>query len=315
MVISNGSIYTLNLASLDPNSAFYQIMKERGIPLFDNMEVQILAVKQSSTMAFYGASKILINNQIVELSSGPFWCVLGEKTLDESFTQQSMFKEGRSYKLNKFWPVTEEHKQIYPIYKFLSNSGSSIVTVLETDNFDNPISVSINGNIYTNLAPNFWAFVCLGGRGPGYYDCASREKEFFELSGIQIIQYEQTPTIVFKEPTLKEPDFDCEPILDISPTVKMCIKAPERNLGLVFAHLTEEIGEYSKATFRQDEVDECATGEAADVINCLIDTLWLNYRNKSEFELVNDKDLMCIVIDDLNEQIKTKTTKWAKAVL
>lgn len=313
-MISKGSIYTLNLASLNQVSAFYIIMEDRGIGLFDNMEVQILDVIVSNTMQYYGASKILINNQIVELSNDDsFWCVLGEQTLDESFTRQPMFKEGHSYKLNKFWPVTEEHKRIYPIYKFLSNSDRSTVTVLETDTFDNPTSVSIDGNIYTNLGEHFWSFACLGGLGYSDYDF--REQEFFELTGIQIVQYDQTPTIAFKEPTLKEPDFDCEPILDISPTVKMCIKAPERNLGLVFAHLTEEIGEYSKATFRQDEVDECATGEAADVINCLIDTLWLNYRNKQEFELVNDKDLMCIVIDDLNEQIKIKSAKWAKAVL
>lgn len=311
-MISKGSIYTLNLASLNQVSAFYRIMEDRGIRLFDNMEVQILDVTVSNAMQYYGASKILINNQIVELSNDDsFWCVLGEQTLDESFTRQPMFKEGRSYKLNKFWPETEEQRRLYPIFKFLHNTKSKIVTVLETDDYGNPLAISINGTTYTNLKEPFGSFVCLSKLGGYTYDF--REQEFFELSGIQIIQYEQTP-IVFKEP-LKEPDFDCEPILDISPTVKMCIKAPERDLSIVFAHLVEEIGEYSKATFRQDEVDECATGEAADVINCLIDTLWLNYRNKQEFELVNDKDLMCIVIDDLNEQIKSKTTKWAKAVL
>lgn len=311
-MISKGSIYTLNLASLNEVSAFYRIMEDRGIRLFDNMEVQILDVTTTTIKQYYGATKILINNQIVELSNDDsFWCVLGEQTLDESFTRQPMFKEGRSYKLNKFWPETEEQRRLYPIFKFLHNTKSKIVTVLETDDYGNPLAISINGTTYTNLKEPFGSFVCLSKLGGYTYDF--REQEFFELSGIQIIQYEQTP-IVFKEP-LKEPDFDCEPILDISPTVKMCIKAPERDLSIVFAHLVEEIGEYSKATFRQDEVDECATGEAADVINCLIDTLWLNYRNKQEFELVNDKDLMCIVIDDLNEQIKSKTTKWAKAVL
>lgn len=312
-MISKGSIYTLNLASLNKVSAFYRIMEDRGIRLFDNMEVQILDVTVSNAMEYYGASKILVNNQIVELSNDDsFWCVLGEQTLDESFTRQPMFKEGRSYKLNKFWPETEEQRRLYPIFKFLHNTKSKIVTILKTDDYGNPLAVYINGTIYTNLNESFGSFVCLSKLGGYTYDF--REQEFFELSGIQIIQYEQTP-IVFKEEPLKEPDFDCEPILDISPTVKMCIKAPERDLSMVFAHLVEEIGEYSKATFRQDEVDECATGEAADVINCLIDTLWLNYRNKQEFELVNDKDLMCIVIDDLNEQIKSKTTKWAKAVL
>ena len=313
--MNNGALYTLNLSTASTGS-FSQILEERGIELFDNMEVQILetvSINQNG-IDFEGASKILVNNQIVELEDyekEQFWSVLSKSSLAQAFTRRKLLQAGRTYTFVALpQQITREQKELYPILNAkYSKIGINTLTILEADKDGHPTSISLNGEYFDNQGKMFWSFAHLGDFGTEQYN--KREKEFFELTHLSIVQYNDQKEL----DKMSIESFDCEPILDISPTVKMCIKAPERDLAIVFAHLVEEVGEYSKATFRQDEVDECATGEAADVINCLIDTLWLNYRSKPEYELVNDKDLMCVVIDELNQQIKSKTSKWAKAVL
>ncbi|UGO50039.1 hypothetical protein RGZ1_8 [Morganella phage vB_MmoM_Rgz1] len=112
----------------------------------------------------------------------------------------------------------------------------------------------------------------------------------------------------------EEPSFQCETILDISPTTAMCLRAPERSSSDVFKHLIEEVGEYTKTLYRPLECDESSASECADVINTLIDTLWLDYRSKDYFKDVNDTDLMCVMMSELNECIAVKSAKWAKVV-
>lgn len=106
----------------------------------------------------------------------------------------------------------------------------------------------------------------------------------------------------------------CESILDIEPVMNVCAKAPARTEGFVMMKLMEEVGEFAKAVNQPERCDERPSGEAADVINCVLDELWLNFRNDPQFDEVNDTDLRCIVIDTLNKQLQKKTSKWANQV-
>lgn len=149
--------------------------------------------------------------------------------------------------------------------------------------------IDVNGVSYNieDINDNYWAFFTVD--------------QFIETDCFTIVENE-------------EPSFQCETILDISPTTAMCLRAPERSNGDVFKHLIEEVGEYTKTLYRPLECDESSASECADVINTLIDTLWLDYRSKDYFKDVNDTDLMCVMMSELNECIAVKSAKWAKVV-
>lgn len=143
-----------------------------------------------------------------------------------------------------------------------------------------------------------------------YYDIEEVDESlwaFFTLS-----QYQEHDCFSLVEDEI--PSFQCETILDITPTTQMCLRAPERSESDVFKHLIEEVGEFTKTLYRPVECDESAINECADIINTLVDTLWLNYRSKEYFKDVNDTDLMCIMMSELNESIAIKSRKWANCV-
>ncbi|QPB12337.1 hypothetical protein [Providencia phage PSTCR6] len=113
---------------------------------------------------------------------------------------------------------------------------------------------------------------------------------------------------------LGAPEATCEVLLDLSTTATVCQYAPPRTPEKVFMHLIEEVGEYAKSVNRPELCTELPVGEAADVINCVLDILWLSYRSDEKYSDVNDSDLMCILIDDLNTSMATKASKWASQV-
>lgn len=119
---------------------------------------------------------------------------------------------------------------------------------------------------------------------------------------------------VCQEDNLGAPEATCEVLLDLSTTSTVCQYAPPRTPEKVFMHLAEEVGEYAKSVNRPELCTELPVGEAADVINCTLDILWLSYRADEKYSEVNDSDLMCILIDDLNTSMTTKASKWATQV-
>lgn len=119
---------------------------------------------------------------------------------------------------------------------------------------------------------------------------------------------------VHQDDNLGAPEATCEVLLDLSTTATVCQYAPPRTSEKVFMHLAEEVGEYAKSVNRPELCAELPVGEAADVINCTLDILWLTYRADEKYSEVNDSDLMCILIDDLNTSMTTKASKWASQV-
>lgn len=102
------------------------------------------------------------------------------------------------------------------------------------------------------------------------------------------------------------------PIFEAS---KLSYPIPNRSIGNVMLQLSSETGEmcdWINRPWRQKEEFE---GECADVINCVVDALWLHFRNRHKNDThVSDDEISMMVTRALNEQIMAKTQKWKDAV-
>lgn len=103
--------------------------------------------------------------------------------------------------------------------------------------------------------------------------------------------------------------------LNVSPVLQISCLAPERTEHFVLGKLTEEIGEFARAVNQPERCDEPLVGEAADIMICVMDALFLNYRNDPAYSSITDADVARIVVDDLNKTVFNKAGKWAGKVL
>ena len=88
--------------------------------------------------------------------------------------------------------------------------------------------------------------------------------------------------------------------------------APKRQIGNVMLQLSSETGEMCDWINRPWRQKETFAGECADVINCVVDALFLHV--KAENPDMSLEDVSQKTTDLLNTQIKVKCAKWRKAV-
>ena len=105
---------------------------------------------------------------------------------------------------------------------------------------------------------------------------------------------------------------DSKTILDTS--IAYSKANPNRNIGSVMLQLSSETGEMCDWVNRPWRQKEIFAGECADVINCVVDALFMHYRASHDKEWVTDEQVAELTIKSLNEQIKLKCEKWRKAV-
>lgn len=96
--------------------------------------------------------------------------------------------------------------------------------------------------------------------------------------------------------------------IDLTGTFIASVIVPEREIGFVMGKLMEEVGEFAKSINQPHRCDEEPIGEAADVVNCVCDMLFLHYR-KANPEM-NDQQLMQFIASNLTEQLDVKAAKW-----
>lgn len=101
------------------------------------------------------------------------------------------------------------------------------------------------------------------------------------------------------------------PILNVSKAYTD--KDPNRSIYNVMLQLGSETGEMQDWINRPWRQKEEFAGECADVINCVVDALWLYFRSKHPG--LSDDEISKLVVYKLNQQIEVKTKKWADAVL
>lgn len=103
---------------------------------------------------------------------------------------------------------------------------------------------------------------------------------------------------------------DITPVLQVS--AKYTEKSPWRQIGPVMLQLASETGEMCDWVNRPHRQKEVFAGECADVINCVVDALWLhtcdNMRGATPEEIALE------VTRELNRQLQLKTRKWAEAI-
>lgn len=96
-------------------------------------------------------------------------------------------------------------------------------------------------------------------------------------------------------------------ILDVSED------APIRSRHQVLANLIEEVGELAVCINRPYKATEPLIGEAADVINCVIDIIWLDYIHSYEADGRTYEEARFDITYALQEQLEKKCAKWRKS--
>lgn len=86
--------------------------------------------------------------------------------------------------------------------------------------------------------------------------------------------------------------------------------APCRSPLQVLANLVEEVGELSVCINRPYKAPEPLIGEAADVINCVLDIIWLDYMHSPEAQGKSYDECRNAIADKLNKQLVNKCGKW-----
>lgn len=105
-------------------------------------------------------------------------------------------------------------------------------------------------------------------------------------------------------------------VLDITPVLRVSAeyteRKPWRNITSVMLQLSSETGEMCDWINRPHRQKEIFAGECADVINCVIDALWLHMRDKMDG--ASHEEVALAVTEELNRQLHLKTKKWSEAV-
>ncbi|AKJ73191.1 hypothetical protein PKO111_127 [Klebsiella phage PKO111] len=99
------------------------------------------------------------------------------------------------------------------------------------------------------------------------------------------------------------------PIIEAS---EMACQKPGRQIGHVMLQLASETGEMCDWINRPWRQKEPFAGECADVINCVVDALWLHHRE--EYAHLGDAEYREVIAQKLNYFITRKTTKWKEAI-
>lgn len=105
-------------------------------------------------------------------------------------------------------------------------------------------------------------------------------------------------------------------VLDITPVLRVSANYTERkswrNITSVMLQLSSETGEMCDWINRPHRQKEIFAGECADVINCVIDALWLHMRENMHG--ASHEEVALTVTEELNRQLHLKTKKWSEAV-
>lgn len=99
------------------------------------------------------------------------------------------------------------------------------------------------------------------------------------------------------------------PIFEAS---QLSFPIPGRCIENVMLQLSSETGEMCDWINRPWRQKEAFEGECADVINCVVDALWLHYR--AENAHLSDDDYQVFIENMLNTEIVKKTNKWKEAI-
>ncbi|UOX40397.1 MazG-like pyrophosphatase [Aeromonas phage GomatiRiver_11] len=98
--------------------------------------------------------------------------------------------------------------------------------------------------------------------------------------------------------------------IDLTSSFTASITVPDRSMGFVLGKLIEEVGEFAKSLNQPERCDERPVGEAADVINCVVDLLYLQY--KADHPELPETQIVDMIKNELNEQLDVKSAKWVK---
>lgn len=83
---------------------------------------------------------------------------------------------------------------------------------------------------------------------------------------------------------------------------------PSRYIGNVMLQLASETGEACDWVNRPHDQKEDFAGECADILNCVIDAMWLHYR--ARYAHLSDEKYRPVVMSILQAQVELKTEKW-----
>lgn len=83
---------------------------------------------------------------------------------------------------------------------------------------------------------------------------------------------------------------------------------PTRYIGNVMLQLASETGEACDWINRPHRQKEDFAGECADILNCVLDAMWLHYR--PQYSHLSDEKYRPIVLSILQSQLELKTEKW-----
>lgn len=98
--------------------------------------------------------------------------------------------------------------------------------------------------------------------------------------------------------------------IDLASTFTASITVPDRDMGFVLGKLMEEVGEFAKSINQPDRCDERPVGEAADVINCVCDMLYLQY--SKDYPELSKNEIVDLITKELNLQLDMKSAKWVE---
>ncbi|QBX32695.1 hypothetical protein Asfd1_69 [Aeromonas phage Asfd_1] len=96
--------------------------------------------------------------------------------------------------------------------------------------------------------------------------------------------------------------------IDLTSTFSASATVPDRDMGFVMGKLMEEVGEFAKSINQPDRCDERPVGEAADVINCVCDMLYLQY--KKDYPELGEAQIVDLIKTELDFQLNMKSEKW-----
>lgn len=99
-------------------------------------------------------------------------------------------------------------------------------------------------------------------------------------------------------------------LINLASTFEASTTVPSRTMGFVMGKLMEEVGEFAKSLNQPDRCDERPVGEAADVINCVVDMLYLQY--STDYPELDNAQIVDLITKELNTQLDMKAEKWVE---
>lgn len=96
--------------------------------------------------------------------------------------------------------------------------------------------------------------------------------------------------------------------IDMTSSFNASMAVPPRSMGFVMGKLMEEVGEFAKSLNQPERCDERPVGEAADIMNCICDMLYLQY--KEDYPELSETQIVDLIKTELNFQLNLKAEKW-----